>query len=170
MTLITTDRLSIRPLNDNDASFIVTLLNEPTFIENIGDKNVQTLKDAIEFIRTGPNAMFEQYGFALHVVELKSTKKAIGLCGLLKRDVLPLPDLGYALLGKYQGYGYGIESAKAVLVYEMKDKNLPKVLAITSLENTASQSLLDKLGFTYSKTVELDGVDGESKLYTYATR
>lgn len=167
MTLITTDRLSIRPVNDNDASFIVALLNEPTFLENIGDKNVQTLKDAIKYIHAGPNAMFEQYGFALHVVELKTTMKPVGLCGLLKRDCLPYPDLGYALLGKYQGYGFGLESAKAVLAYEMTDKNLPEVLAITSLENTASESLLEKLGFTFSKVVELDDIDGESKLYNY---
>ena len=92
MTALQTERLIIRRLTDDDAPFILTLLNEPSFLQYIGDKKVRNLDDARQYIRTGPAASYERHGFGLCLVQLKDTLTPIGMCGLLKRDELPDPD------------------------------------------------------------------------------
>ncbi|WNC73309.1 GNAT family N-acetyltransferase [Thalassotalea psychrophila] len=167
MKLLETTHLLIRRIRADDAAFILVLLNEASFIENIGDKQVRTLADALNYIKTGPQQMYKDFGFALHIVCLKNSNKPIGMCGLLKRDTLPEPDIGFAFLEQYSGKGYGYESAKAVLDYEVQDKQLKTVLAITAINNPASRALLFKLGFVFDKQVQLAGMEKDSNLYQY---
>ena len=42
MTVLETERLYLRPLSFDETPFILRLLNEPSFLENIGDKQVRT--------------------------------------------------------------------------------------------------------------------------------
>ena len=167
MTLITTERLIIRNISTDDAAFILELVNEPEFIKNIADKNIHSIDAAINYIKTGPQQMYLEHGFALHVVQNKETDELVGFCGLLKRDFLPAPDIGFAFLQKNCGKGYGYEAAKAVLDYEVNAHQLTKVMAITALDNPASQALLVRLGFEFDQQLQVDGYDGESKLYVY---
>ncbi|MDG1733490.1 MAG: GNAT family N-acetyltransferase [Thalassotalea sp.] len=166
--ILTTERLLIRHVEIADASFIFELLNEPEFHKYIGDKQIRTIDDAIHYIKTGPQQMYKDNGFALHIVVLKDTEQAIGFCGFLKRDVLPYPDLGFAFLQKYCGKGYAYEAAQAVLNYELASHNLTKVMAMTAIENPSSQALLSKLGFKFEQQRLIAGYDGESKLYVYS--
>lgn len=141
--MIETERLIIRPVEFTDEHFILELLNEPQFINNIGDKNVRSLADARDYMEKGPLTCQQQNGFSLMTVKLK-TGELIGLCGLLKRDELQYPDLGYAYLAKYFRRGYGYEAAAGVLKHF---HHIRPMLAITSEENFASKQLLQKLGF-----------------------
>ena len=52
--VVETERLLLRRLREDDAEFVLELLNEPSFLEFIGDKEVRTLGDARKYIRTGP--------------------------------------------------------------------------------------------------------------------
>lgn len=165
MKPIHTQNLAIRCISEDDAEFILVLLNEPSFITNIGDKQVRTIKDALHYITTGPQQIYKDFGFALHIVCLKHSNIPIGMCGLLKRATLPEPDIGFAFLEQYSGKGYGYESAKAVLDYEVQDKQLKTVLAITAINNPGSRALLLKLGFVFDKQVQLEGMDKASNLY-----
>jgi RimJ/RimL family protein N-acetyltransferase len=73
------------------------------------------------------------------------------MCGLLKRDELPDPDIGFALLPDFWSKGFAFEAAEAVL----NDARLPRILAITSLENEASINLLQRLGFRFERVIRL---------------
>ena len=86
MTVLETERLRLRRLSLDDAAFILDLLNEPSFLNYIGDKGVRTLDDARDYILTGPMASYERHGFGLYLVELKERGVPMGICGLLKRD------------------------------------------------------------------------------------
>ncbi|MEW6999544.1 GNAT family N-acetyltransferase [Colwelliaceae bacterium BS250] len=167
MALITTERLSIRTIATDDAPFILELVNEPEFIKNIADKNIHSIDDAINYIKTGPQQMYLEHGFALHVVQNKETDDRVGFCGLLKRDFLPAPDIGFAFLQRHCGKGYAYEAAKAVLDHELNAHQLTKVMAITALDNPASQALLVKLGFVFQQQLHIDGYDGDSNVYIY---
>lgn len=144
--MIYTHRLIIRPLVLADAPFILQLLNDTSFIENIGDRGVRTTEDAEAYISNGPIASYQRYGFGLRAVVLQETNIAIGMCGLIQRDTLDAPDLGYALLPQYTGQGYAHEAAKAAVQWALT-LELCKLYAVVSLHNTASQNLLQKLGF-----------------------
>jgi len=69
-----------------DASFILRLLNEPSFLRFIGDKGVRTLDDARQYIETGPVDSYRRLGFGLYLVVLKESGASIGMCGLLKLE------------------------------------------------------------------------------------
>jgi [ribosomal protein S5]-alanine N-acetyltransferase len=93
MIVTETPRLTLRRMNTKDTAFMVALLNEPSFIRNIGDRGVRTTADAESYITAGPLASYARFGFGLYVVELKTTESPIGICGLLKRDTLPMSTL-----------------------------------------------------------------------------
>ena len=162
MTVLETERLSLRRFTVDDAGFILTLLNEPAFLRYIGDKKVRNLDDARQYILNGPIASYERHGFGLNCVELRASRTPIGMCGLLKREELPAPDIGFALLPDYRNQGLAFEAAEAVL---KEAHHLPRILAITSLDNEASINLLQRLGFRFEKIVRLTPEGGQVKLF-----
>lgn len=113
--MIETQRLFVRRMTVDDAPFILTLLNEPSFLQYIGDKKVRNLEDARQYILNGPIASYERYGFGQLLVELRDTRTPIGMCGILQRAELPDPDIGFALLPDFWNKGFAFEAASAVL-------------------------------------------------------
>lgn len=160
-TLITdTERLQLTLLSSEDTAFIIELLNSPGWLEFIGDRGVKTREAALNYIEKGPLSDYEKHGFCLFKVALKGSQIPIGLCGLLKRDFLDHPDIGFAFLGEYGGQGYAIESSLAVMNWAKKQLNITKVLAITLPENKRSIGLLKKLGLDYERMVQYpDGAE-----------
>lgn len=144
-----TDRLRLRRLTFDDSDFIVQLLNEPSFLQYIGDKGVRDRDGAQRYLREGPLASYEKFGFGLYRVADKADDAPMGICGLLKRDTLHDVDVGFAFLPRYWRQGYAIEAAKAVLEEGRERFALTRIVAITSPDNAASIALLDKLGFAF---------------------
>ena len=141
------------------------LLNEPSFIHNIGDRGVRTIEDARSYILNGPVASYEKHGFGLWLVELKESGALAGICGLLKRDALDDTELGYALMPQYWSKGYALESASAVMVYASEELGLKRVAAITDAGNESSIRLLEKIGFKYEGMIRLSDDAPELKLF-----
>ena len=154
-TVCRTPRLTLRHLCHDDAEFIVTLLNEPSFIENIADKGVRTIADAINYLDNGSLASYQTHGFGFYLVELNETRQAIGICGFIKRPELKMPDLGYAYLLEFGRKGYAKEAAQAVLDDAKTRHNLTEIAAVTNIENIGSIRLLEGLGFVQLKTMVL---------------
>jgi len=163
--ILETDRLQLRLLSLDDAEFILRLLNEPSFIQNIGDRGVRTIDDARAYILKGPVASYEKFGFGLWMVETRSEAAPVGICGLLKRDVLEDVDIGYALLPEFWSQGYALESASAVMSYASEKLGLKRVVAVTNSDNKSSIRLLEKMGFKYERMVRLSEGAPEIKLF-----
>ena len=166
MKIIETDRLILRLLTTNDADFILKLLNDPSWIRYIGDKEVTTLEDAKNYILSGPISMYSQLGYGLYLVELKEGKTPIGLCGLIKRDSLEDTDLGFAFLTEFQSKGYAYEAATATLSYGFDQLRLKKIVAITSKDNDASSKLLKKIGMNFEQVVITSDNSEELNLFS----
>ena len=152
--ILETERLTLREFNLNDAEFILTLLNTPSWLEFIGDKNVHSLEDAKMYLEEGPTKSYDKNGFGLWLVSLKEDDSSIGMCGLISRPTLNDIDIGFAFLPDYSGMGYGFEAASATMEYGKNRLGLDKVVAITDPSNVASIKLLNKLGFHLEKTLE----------------
>lgn len=155
LRMISSERLFIRPITIDDAPFILTLLNEPSFLRYIGDKQVRNLEDARQYILNGPVASYERHGFGLCLMELTESHTPVGMCGILKREELPEPDIGFALMPDFCHKGLAFEAATAVLNDARERLNLERILAITSLDNEASINLLERLGFSFERVIEL---------------
>ena len=165
MTVLETERLILRQFSTEDADFILELLNEPSFIRNIGDRGVRTTADAHSYILNGPVTSYIKNGFGLYLVKLKATDESIGMCGLIKRDTLEDVDIGYAFLPRYWSKGYAVESAQAVKEYARNVVGLNRIVAITDPENEGSIRVLEKIGLTFEKMVRLSEDDIELKLF-----
>ena len=164
--MISSERLFIRPFTVADAPFILTLLNEPSFLRYIGDKQVRNLEDARQYILNGPIASYERHGFGLGLMELRESHTPIGMCGILKREELPEPDIGFALLPDFWNKGLAFEAAAAVLNDARERLKLERILAITSLDNNASIKLLERLGFRFDRVIELAANREPVKLFS----
>jgi RimJ/RimL family protein N-acetyltransferase len=149
-----------------DADFILELVNDPSFIQNIGDRNVRTLEDARRYITSGPVTSYALHGFGLYLVELKETGEPLGMCGLIRRSTLNDVDIGYAYLPKYWSKGYAFEAALAMKQYARDVIGLKRMVAVVDPQNAGSIRLLEKLGMTYEKMVRLAVDDIELKLFS----
>ena len=165
MNVLETERLTLRHLTIDDASFILELLNDPSFIQNIGDRGVRTIDDACAYISNGPLASYERFGFGLFLVELKETGVSIGMCGLIKRDALPDVDVGFAFLPQFWGTGYAFESASAVMTYGRDTLGLDRIVAIVSPDNDGSIKVLQKIGLTFERMIHWGEDGSEIKLF-----
>lgn len=166
MIIKETDRLILRELDLDDAPFILTLVNQPSWIENIGDKNVHSIEDAERYLNEGPLKSYQENGFGLYCAELKLKKYPIGLCGLVKRDGLDYPDIGYALLPDFWGAGLASEAARATLEHAKSDLGIPQVLGITAMKNASSMRVLEKIGLRYDREIVLPEQTEPSRLFT----
>lgn len=166
MTILETERLALREITTDDAEFLLKLLNEPSFIENIGDRNVRTIEHGRQYALNGPIASYQQHGFGLYLVELKGTRTPIGICGLVKRESLADADIGYALLPEYWRKGYALEATSAVKEYGSAKLGHKRLLAIVNPDNTSSIRVLEKLGLRFARMVRMSDDAPEICLYS----
>ncbi|HTL49306.1 MAG TPA: GNAT family N-acetyltransferase [Steroidobacteraceae bacterium] len=153
MTVVETERLALRAFTADDADFVLRIVNEPSFLRYIGDRGVRNLDDARKYIADGPVAGYARDGHGLMRVDRKSDGASLGMCGLLKREALPEPDIGFSFFPEYWSQGYALESARAVLGHARGTLGIGRILAITTRDNASSMRLLDKLGFRFERMI-----------------
>jgi RimJ/RimL family protein N-acetyltransferase len=160
-----TTRLVLRRLEFDDASFVMALLNEPSFIQNIGDRGVRSLEDAKRYLREGPMAMYDSYGFGLWHTALKSDATPVGMCGLLQREYFKDPDVGFAFFPEFWGRGFAFEAAEATLRHGLVKYGMKRVIATVAVGNTGSIRVLEKLGMEFERMY--DNKPGEPQVRLY---
>lgn len=160
-----TERLLLKPTDLEDIDLIFELMNSEKWLKYIGDRNIKTKEDAKQYIidRHLPN--FENYGYGSYTVVVKDSGEKIGSTGLFKREGLEVVDIGFAFLDSSIGKGYGYESSKEILDAGKKIFGLEKVSAITLPTNIASQKLIEKLGLTYQKMIQIPNDTDELMYY-----
>ncbi|PRP86348.1 hypothetical protein PROFUN_05489 [Planoprotostelium fungivorum] len=168
MSAIETVRLQINKFTEEDAPFIIHILNDPGFINNIGDRGVRTISDARDYI-TKRITSFYPSGSGMLKITLKDGDIDIGMVGFVIRPGLEGPDLGFALLSEYTRRGYALEAARALLDSPRGVLEGKRLFGIVKEENTASIGLLKKLGFEDKGYRTLPGAQETLKLFEEAT-
>lgn len=163
--VLETERLMLRRLTAEDAIFMLKLLNEPAYHRFIGDRKVRTPEDARAFMIGGPIASYDRFGFGLYLVLLKDTGEPLGICGLIQRDFLSDPDIGFAFLADHWSKGYAYEAAAAVMRYGRETLGMKQICAIVSPDNERSIRLLTKLGLRFDKMMQYPGDQSAVALY-----
>jgi RimJ/RimL family protein N-acetyltransferase len=164
MTTLSTERLLLRLPTAGDAPFIVRLLNDPAWLQHIGDRGVRTEADARAYITDRLLDSFRRHGLGLWVVEQRSNEVPLGLCGLLKRETLDDVDIGFAFLPEARGLGIAQEAARCTLQHASASLGLRRIVAIASPGNFASARLLQRLGLSFERVID-QGHDHPLHLY-----
>ena len=164
--VLETPRLLLRRAGPADGAFLAALMNEPAYIENIGDRGVRTPGDAVRYIAEKFEASHVRHGFGLAIVETRDAGLAIGICGLVKRDALERPDLGFAFLRSHWSMGYAHEAAAASLGHATRTLPPGPIHGVVTPANARSVRLLLRLGFHRERAFSLPGQSAAADLYT----
>ncbi|PYT02013.1 MAG: N-acetyltransferase [Acidobacteria bacterium] len=165
--MLETERLRLRKIVVDDAEFVHGLMNDPAYLEYIGDKGVRTVADAERFVQDVAMKSYDENGFGHYIVQLKSDGTPIGTCGYVKRDELDDPDIGFAFLPEFRKHGYALESAKAILEFGIDSLGFTNISAITTPDNERSGQLLAKLGFSFERLISMSN-GNELRLFTFS--
>lgn len=160
-----TKRLKLRWFTPGDAELLLAIWNDPAFIRNVGDRGIRTVEQAREALAAGHMKLYADHGYGPYRVALAKTDEPVGLCGLFKREFLEDPDIGFAILPDHTGKGFAHEAAIAVMDYARHELGLTRMTAIVSPKNTASISLIEKLGLRYESTMTMPQEEKPVRLY-----
>jgi len=160
-----TERLFIRPTSEEDAEFILELLNAPKWIKYIGDRKVKTVENARAYIRLKMTPQLVKLGYSNYTVITKETDQKVGTCGLYDREGLEGIDIGFAFLPKHEKKGFAFEASNRIKQAALDDFKIENISAITTKDNIASQKLLEKLGLELAGTKILPNSSEELLVY-----
>lgn len=163
ITVFETDRLILSQLDKHDAPFMYELLNSRGWIKYIGDKRIKSIKRAANHIQKNYVKDYPK-GIGLFCMRLKRSGIPIGNCGLIDRETLPYPDIGFALLDGYAGKGYVLEAGKHIIKKSRELLLVDKICGITVEYNHRSINTLKRLGLKQKKKIKMEG-DDEELLY-----
>jgi [ribosomal protein S5]-alanine N-acetyltransferase len=137
----------LREITVMDAAFVQALTLTPGWLKHIGDRGTSTLEGTYAYIQRAYTDAYAQHGFGLWAVVDRIHQIPMGVCGLVCRPDVPAPDLGFALLPKYEGYGWIRQASEVVLAYAQSDLRLKRVDAYANEDNVRSRKTLENLGF-----------------------
>ena len=146
MTMITTERLILRPFTENDAADAFEYLNEP-LVHCFACMKVNSLEEARKAVLERAND--GEYYFA---IVLRENGKVIGEIDAMPETTAPEQECAdtfspcWMLNPAYHGKGYAYEAAQAFFDYLFFEKGARRIYAYTEDDNLPSQKLCKKLG------------------------
>lgn len=159
-TILETKRLALRKWTNADCDALYEILRDAPVARFIADGKPFTREEVKEFL-----AWAERYeranGFCRWKVIEKSSGATIGSCGFARPFDSDEIELGFLFAQNRWGRGFASEIAAAAVDYGFKKLGFHEIIAMTDLENTASQKVLEKIGFV-SRGIEAIG--GEKSL------
>jgi len=153
MILLTTPRLTMRPIAFEDWSLFLKLNQSPSVMKYIGDiETTAQIRHRFEQ-RVGKWDKYSDFWLCL-VIRERETGRAVGLTGFFP-DWRPYQqaEVGFMLLPDAQGKGYGKESLREVLNYAFDECGFHRLQANVLEGNIASRRLLESCGFALEGTL-----------------
>ena len=154
--MIESPRLRLRRLRLSDAPELIALDSDPEVMRWVGSPPVCTSPaETAERVRQRLETDHGPLGF--WAVERRADGGFCGLCALLLMPAGADVELAYRLTRSCWGQGLATEAAAAVVDHAFRALALPRLVAVTYPENTASQRVLEKVGFARRGFVDYKG-------------
>ncbi|MBQ7359248.1 MAG: GNAT family N-acetyltransferase [Lachnospiraceae bacterium] len=147
-----TERCIIRETCEDDVDTFYEIYSEPSITAYM--ENLFAEKDAeLQYVKDYREKVYEFYGFGMWTVLDKESGQVIGRAGISMREGYEEPELGFLIAKPFQGKGIAAEVCDAVLKFAQKEFGFVRFQALVHKDNLASLRVLQKLGFTYERTV-----------------
>jgi RimJ/RimL family protein N-acetyltransferase len=144
---LVTDRLTLRPLSQEDASALQLVLDDPDVWRYFPRTEVPTLARTKTYIE-GQHAHWDEYGFGHWAIDAID-EGLIGWCGLQFLPDTEETEVAYCLGKAYWGKGFATEAARASLNFGTTNLRIKEIVGLTHVENQASQHVLQKIGLKF---------------------
>ena len=167
MKVLETSRLSLHEFEISDAPFLLEIMNQPDYHRYIGDRGLRTVADAETYIKEKIITEYEKRGFGFWLVRLKDGMSPVGFAGIIVRDELDEPDVGYAIHEIFAGNGYAEEATRGILRYIAEFLHIPVICAIADPDNKASINVLMKCGFHFDRKALVFSDEAELNIYKF---
>jgi RimJ/RimL family protein N-acetyltransferase len=167
MKVLETSRLSLHEFERSDAPFLLEVMNQPDYHRYIGDRGLRTVGDAETYIRERLISEYKKRGFGFWLVRRKDGMTPVGFAGIVVRDELDEPDVGYAIHESFAGHGYAEEATRGILKYIAELLDFPVICAITDPHNKASINVLMKCGFQFNRQALVFADEAELNIYKF---
>ncbi|MFC8127222.1 GNAT family N-acetyltransferase [Streptomyces sp. NPDC057302] len=144
---ISTERLVLRPFEDDDASAYAEMMNDEMVTAWTSAPQPYTEADARDWItRVAPAERTEGRGIALAVTEFL-TQRLVGIVQLRDTDWrVRSSELNYVVAPWARGEGYASEAALATAQWLFGDQRFERIELRTAADNTAAQQVAQKIG------------------------
>lgn len=147
-----TDRLRIREMTEADTDALYDLYNDSEaarFLEPLSADREEELRRTRDYI----HCMYRFWGFGMWILEEKSTGKIVGRAGFCLPDDREGPELGFLIHRDFRRMGYAQEACAEIIRYGKEELEFEPIYASADSANTASQTLLGRLGFHPFRTL-----------------
>src|SRR5574337_874481 len=102
---------------------------------------------------------WEERGYGLWAVELRTTGELIGRCGLQLIAETDEVEIDFILGNSFWGQGYATEAGQAAMQYGFDTLSTSTIVGIVHPQNEASQRVLEKLGMVRTRQAVYFGMD-----------
>lgn len=146
--ILNTQRLTLTKVEESDAVRFFDIMSRDEVTVYYGMDSLTYQEEAVEIIRSF-DAIWSANRGVRWAIRLKENNEFIGTIGLNNLNKkAKKTEIGYELHPDYWHQSYAQEAIHVVLTYVFTELDLYRVGAVTFPENTASNRLLEKLGFT----------------------
>jgi len=146
--LLETDRLRIRQFRDSDLESFFNYRNDPDVARYQGWDVPYPHEKAVEFVAEMSAKEPDVRGEWLQAaIEEISTGQMVGDAAFFVKKDDPQAYIGCTIAPPFWRKGYGMEATRRLLDYLFGELDLHRVIAITDVENVASYSVLERMGF-----------------------
>ncbi|HVS02298.1 MAG TPA: GNAT family N-acetyltransferase [Thermoanaerobaculia bacterium] len=140
-----TERLALRRFTAADLDWLAALYADPEVSRFLG--GARDRAGTSELLRTRILEYYEEHpGLGVWMTVERASGAPVGFHVLNHIRAETIVQVGFALARPAWGKGYGTEMASALLRYGFAELRLPRIAAITSLENHRSQRVLLEIG------------------------
>jgi len=153
--MIETARLLLRPWRDSDLAAFAEQNADPIVMRFLTGPLTREQSDA--YVQRAQQH-FADHGFCKWAVEAPGVAPFIGAVGLThvryEASFTPAVEVAWRLNHRFWGQGYATEAARAAIEDGLTRVGLREIVAVTALDNTASQRVMQRLGMT--RSIEFD--------------
>jgi len=145
--MLKTNRLLLRQWTEQDFFPFSEMCSDPDVMEFF--PKLQTQQESFEMAKK-IQSLINDRGWGLWAMEIPEQHKFIGFVGLHtpsdRMPFSPCVEIGWRLSKHHWGKGYATEAANESLRYAFDTLNLNEVVSFTTLANSRSQTVMQKIG------------------------
>ncbi|PZF83280.1 GNAT family N-acetyltransferase [Jiangella anatolica] len=156
-TTLTTDRLTLRPIEPSDADAFAAMNADPAVMEHFTTGPLD--RAASDRMLARMHADHHRDGYGLAAVERRADGAFLGFTGIHRHHWYPDDvEIGWRLARSAWGQGYATEAATAWMEHAFGELALPRLISITVAANQRSIAVMRRLGFTLWEEATHDGL------------